>query len=416
MQLAAAADLELVGVVGFLDLQRDVVQGLAHQAVAQLARGQELAAAAVLHAGERRIVDLERHADGRLVHREHRQLLRRVGRADRVGDAQVLDAADGDDVARIGLVDFQALQAQEAHHLHDLAAADLAFAVDDRDLRVALDLAALDAADADDAHVVAVAQRSHAHLERAVHVHRRRWDVVDDRLEKGSHVPGAGFRLQRGVAVQCRGIHGVEVQLLVRGAEAVEQVEGLVEHPARARAGAVDLVHDHDRLEAHRERLLGDEARLRHRAVHRVHQDQHRVDHRQHALDLASEVGVARGVDDVDAVFLAVRRGPADGGVLGKDGDATFLFQVVAVHHAFGGDRALAEGARLLEQLVNKSGLAVVDVGDDGDVAELGDGHGGSAPGCGRRSVGEAQQYSVKPGRPSGCGILAGQTPAGAGP
>jgi hypothetical protein len=62
------------------------------------------------------------------------------------------------------------------------------------------------------------------------------------------------------------------------------------------------LLIDDDRLEAHREGLLGHEARLRHRAVHRVDQQQHRVDHRQHALDLAAEVGVARGVDDVDAV------------------------------------------------------------------------------------------------------------------
>ena len=115
MQFAAAADLELVGVLGLLDLQRDVVQRLAHQAVAQLARGQELAAAAILHAGERRVVHLEGHADGRLVDGEHRQLLGRVDRAHGVGDAQVLDAADGDDVAGVGFVDFQALEAEEAH-------------------------------------------------------------------------------------------------------------------------------------------------------------------------------------------------------------------------------------------------------------------------------------------------------------
>src|SRR5690606_20117448 len=50
VQLAATADLELVGVVGVLDAQRDVVLGLAHEAVAQLARSQELAAATLLDA------------------------------------------------------------------------------------------------------------------------------------------------------------------------------------------------------------------------------------------------------------------------------------------------------------------------------------------------------------------------------
>ena len=58
--------------------------------------------------------------------------LGRVERADRVGDAEVRDAGDGDDVAGFGLVDFQALQAHEAEHLHHLALALLAFAIDRR--------------------------------------------------------------------------------------------------------------------------------------------------------------------------------------------------------------------------------------------------------------------------------------------
>ena len=356
------------------------LQRFAHQAVAQLTRGQELAAAAVLVAGERGIVHLEGHADGRFVDGEHRQLLGRIHGADGVGDAQVLDARNGDDVAGVGLGHFHALQAEEAHDLHDLALADLAFAIDDRYRHVGADLAALDAADADDADVVAVAERGDAHLERAVHVNRRWRHVLHDGFEQGRHVAAADFRLQAGVAVQRRGVHRVEIELVVRGAEAVEQVEGLVQHPVRARAGAVDLVDHDDRLEAHREGLLGDEARLRHRAVHRVDENQHGIDHRQHALDLAAEVGVARGVDDVDAEFLALGRLPADRGVLGQDRDATFLFQVVAVHHPLGGDRALAERAGLLQHLVDEGGFAVVDVGDDGDVAELFDGHGRRHP------------------------------------
>src|SRR3546814_12363277 len=62
VQLAATGDQELVRVRAFLDLQRDVVQGFALQPFAQLAAGDELAAAAVLVAGERRVVDLEGHA------------------------------------------------------------------------------------------------------------------------------------------------------------------------------------------------------------------------------------------------------------------------------------------------------------------------------------------------------------------
>ena len=208
--------------------------------------------------------------------------------------------------------------------------------------------------------------------------------MIDDGLEQRGHVAAAHVGLEAGVAVQGRCVDRVEVELVVSGAEAVEQVEGLVEYPARTRARTVDLVDDHNGLEAHREGLLGDEAGLRHGAVHRVDQNQHGIDHRQHALDLTTEVGMARGVDDVDAVFLTIRGLPADRGVLGKDGDAAFLFQVVAVHHPLGGDRALAERAGLLEQLVDEGGFTVVDVGDDGDVSELFDGHGSRRTGAGR--------------------------------
>jgi hypothetical protein len=156
---------------------------LAHEAVAQLARGQELAAALVLDAGERRIVDLEGHRDRRFVHRQHRQLFHFGGVADRVGNAEAFDARDGDDVAGPRFLDLMPFEAEEAKHLQHLGVAGLAFAVDHRDLLVGLDRAALDAADADDADVVAVVERGHAHLERTVEIDRRRRDMVDDGLE-----------------------------------------------------------------------------------------------------------------------------------------------------------------------------------------------------------------------------------------
>ena len=40
------------------------------------------------------------------------------------------------------------------------------------------------------------------------------------------------------------------------------------------------------------------------------------------------------------------------------------------VHHALGDVLVRGEGAGLAQQLVDQRGLAVVDVGDDGDVAQ----------------------------------------------
>ena len=153
--------------------------------------------------------------------------------------------------------------------------------------------------------------------------------------------------------------------MLFGRAQLVEQVEGLVDHPVRTRAGTVDLVHHHDRLEAKRQRFLGHEAGLRHRAFDRIHQQQHAVDHRQHALHLAAEVGVSRGVHDIDVVAFKLDRG-----VLGQNGDATLFFQIVAIHHSFNHVLVGGEGAGLLQELVHQGGLAVVDVGDNGDITE----------------------------------------------
>ena len=176
----------------------------------------------------------------------------------------------------------------------------------------------------------------------------------------------ATFDVERRPAVERRRVDHREVELLVGRAELVEQVERLVDDPLRPRAGAVDLVDDDDRLQALLQRLHRDEARLRHRAFDRVDQQQHAVDHAQHALDFAAEVGVARRVDDVD-VHVAV----IDRAVLGEDRDAALALEVVAVHHPLADVLVLGERARLHQQLVDERGLAVVDVGDDGDVAEV---------------------------------------------
>jgi hypothetical protein len=114
------------------------------------------------------------------------------------------------------------------------------------------------------------------------------------------------------------------------------------------------------------ERLLRHEARLRHGSVDRVDEEQHGVDHRQHALDLAAEVGVARRVDDVDAVVL-----PLDGSILRQDRDAALALEIVRVHDAVGLRLAQVERAGLAQELIDERRLAVIDVRDDGDVAEV---------------------------------------------
>src|SRR5207244_3784331 len=50
--------------------------------------------------------------------------------------------------------------------------------------------------------------------------------------------------------------------------------------------------------------------------------------------------------------------------------NAALALDVVRVHHPLGDVLVRGKGARLLQQLVDQGGFAVVDVGDDGDIAK----------------------------------------------
>ena len=133
-----------------------------------------------------------------------------------------------------------------------------------------------------------------------------------------------------------------------------------------ALVGAVDLVEHHDHAVAQLKRAAEHEAGLGHGALRRVYQQNDAINHFQNTLHLAAEVGVARGVDDID-----LRVAVPDGGILRHDGDAALAFKVIGVHDAVHNLLVVAIDAGLLEHLVDQRGLAVVNVGDDGDVSEL---------------------------------------------
>jgi len=53
-----------------------------------------------------------------------------------------------------------------------------------------------------------------------------------------------------------------------------------------------------------------------------------------------------------------------------EDGNATLFFKIVGIHHAGIYLLVFAEGTGLPQQLVHQRGFAVVNVGNDGDVAQ----------------------------------------------
>ena len=282
---------------------------------------------------------------------------------DRLADRDVLDAGEADDVAGGGFADVDALQPVEREQLGDLGRLNGAVQLAHGDGVADLHAAVEDAADRDAAEIVARVEVGDEQLQRRVRVAARRRDVLDDGVEQRPQILARRAWIARRRADPRVGVEHREIELILGRVEIDEQIVDLVQHFLRARIGPVDLVDDDDRRQPALERLAQHEARLRQRPFRRVDEQHHPVDHRQRALDLAAEVGVAGRVDDVDQQVAVV-----NGGVLRENRDAALALELGVVHRALGDPLVRAERAALVQQRVDERRLAVVDVGDDGDV------------------------------------------------
>ena len=101
------------------------------------------------------------------------------------------------------------------------------------------------------------------------------------------------------------------------------------------------------------------------------------IDHQQRALasgertrDLVREVDVARRVDQVQVVDLAITRGVAQCGGLRLDGYPTLFLEIHGVEHLLL-HLSVGQTAATLDQAVSERRLAVVDVRDDRKVSDV---------------------------------------------
>ncbi len=327
-------------------------------------------------------VDADGHRDRRLVDGDQRQRDRVLHVGQRLADHDVGHAGDRDDVAGAGGLAGSALETLGDQELGDLRVGRRAVALHPRDLLALLQGALLDADQGETAEERGGVEVGDVGLQRRVGVVDRRRDRVDDRLEQRLEVLGVGQpavlrHVHAGAAGLGAGVDDREVERL--GAVAVveqvhEQLVGLVDDLADPGVGPVHLVDDQHDRHVGVERLAEHEPGLGERSLGRVDQQHDAVDHRQAALDLATEVGVAGGVDDVDRHRGAAggRAGVLDRGVLREDRDALLALEVTGVHRPLVDVLVLAERAALPEHRVHQGGLAVVDVRDDGDVPEVG--------------------------------------------
>jgi hypothetical protein len=135
--------------------------------------------------------------------------------------------------------------------------------------------------------------------------------------------------------------------------------------------GQVDLVEHRQDLQivVHGKIRVGQ--RLGLHALGGIHHQQRALAGGQRPADLVIEVHVARGVDEVQGVGFSVLRLIEDLDGAGLDGNAPLPLQIHIVQQLVL-HLPLRHGVALLQQAIRQRGFAVVDVGNNGKVADMG--------------------------------------------
>ena len=156
------------------------------------------------------------------------------------------------------------------------------------------------------------------------------------------------------------GGEGVEPEVLV----------DLLAYALHVGRGQIDLVDHRQKLEIVLEREIEVRDRLRLHSLRRIDHHQRPLAGHQGAPDLVGEVDVAGGVDEIELVEGAVLRPIVEAHRVALDGDAALALDIHVVEHLVAEAAFLHRPARL-DQSIRERRLAVVDVRDDAEVADL---------------------------------------------
>ncbi len=154
----------------------------------------------------------------------------------------------------------------------------------------------------------------------------------------------------------------------IAGIEA-DDVLDFLRHPVRVGGGQVDLVQHRDDFDAEIDRGIAVGHGLRFHALRGIHHQQRAFAGGERAANFVGKIDVAGGVDQVQAVDLAILRLVGQRGGLRLDGDAALPLEVHGIEH-LRLHLAVGQAAAKLDDTISQRGLAVVDMGDDGKIAD----------------------------------------------
>ena len=150
-----------------------------------------------------------------------------------------------------------------------------------------------------------------------------------------------------------------------------DHVLDLTAHLFRLRRRQVDLVQDRDHLMVVVERLIDIGESLRLDALARIDHQQRAFAGGEAPVDLIGEIDMPRRVDQVQLVGHAVAGAVIEPHGLRLDGDAALPLDIHRIEHLLL-HLPRAQAAAKLDQPVGERRFAVIDMGDDGEVADMG--------------------------------------------
>ena len=150
-----------------------------------------------------------------------------------------------------------------------------------------------------------------------------------------------------------------------------DDILDLLAHPVGLGGGQVDLVEDRHDLVVVVDGLVDIGQGLGLDALAGVHHQDRALAGGERAGDFVGEVHVARRVHQIEDIGLAVVGLVVQPNGLRLDGDAALAFDLHRVEHLLL-HLTRGQAAGLLDQPVGEGGFAVVDVGHDGEVADVG--------------------------------------------
>ena len=365
MQLTTAGNLEAVCGISLLDAERNVSVQLTHQTVAQVAGSYVF----TFFTGQRAVVYDEVHGNSRLgdfLERDGNRVVQIA--AESISDVDIRDTGnsnDRTDACLSNLYFFQSVKFIQFADLYFFLLGQIVV-VDQHNVLVHADRSVFNFADTDTSNVFVVVDGTDQKLCASFRIAGRSRDVFQNGLEQRCHILRGVVQIEYGMTQLCGCVQERTVKLLVGCVEIHQKLKHFVDDFVRACLRAVDFVDADDNGKIQLKCFFQHEFGLRHSALECVYNQNNAVYHFQNSLNLAAEVRMAWGVDDVDFRSFVVNCC-----IFGKNGDSTLTLDIVRVHDTFLNLLIGTENATLFQKLVYQCSFTMIDMGDDGNVSYI---------------------------------------------